>query len=176
METTHLYVELIIIGLETSVWMCMVYINIVGNQILETISKILNNFASSLFFIVFLYVIGILMDRLADMIYKKTENKIRRESELKAKTSLIIWKKYDQEKVSDYIRSRIRILRISTLNVPLIAISFLWYVLVSAESPLFLTIYIIFLGILFTYISLKSYLKSVRDYYNKAKALESSNE
>lgn len=176
METTHLYVELVIIGLETSVWMCMVYINIVGNQVLDTISKILNNFASSLFFIGLFYIVGILMDRLADMIYKKTENKIRRESELKAKTSILIWKKYDQEKVSDYMRSRIRILRVSTLNVPLIALSFLWYVLVSVETPLFLSIYIILLGVLFTYISLKSYLKSVRDYYNKAKALELSNE
>lgn len=68
------------------------------------------------------------------------------------------------------------IIIVSTLNVPIIALSFLWYVLVSVEKPLSLTIYIISLGVLFTYISLKSYVKSVRDYYNKAKALESSNE
>lgn len=175
METTHLYVELIIIGLETSVWMCMVYINIVGNQIVEIISKVLNNFSSSLLLIGLLYIVGILMDRLVDMIYKKIENKIRKESGLEAKSSILIWKKYDQEKVSDYIRSRIRILRVSTLNTPLITLSFLWYVLVSDETSLFLVIYIIIIGVLFTYISWKSYIKSVQNYYNKARVLELSN-
>lgn len=175
METTHLYVELIIIGLETSVWMCMVYINIVANQIVEIISKVLNNFSSSLLLIGILYIVGILMDRLADMIYKKIENKIRKESGLEAKSSILIWKKYDQEKVSDYMRSRIRILRVSTLNTPLITLSFLWHVLVSDETSLFLVIYIIIIGVLFTYISWKSYIKSVQNYYNKARVLELSN-
>lgn len=175
METTHLYVELIIIGLETSVWMCMVYINIVGNQIAEIISKVLNNFSSSLLLIGLLYIVGILMDRLADMIYKKIENKIRKESGLEAKSSILIWKKYDQEKVSDYMRSRIRILRVSTLNTPLITLSFLWCVLVSDETYLFLVIYIIIIGVLFTYVSWKSYIKSVQNYYNKARVLELSN-
>lgn len=175
METTHLYVELIIIGLETSVWMCMVYINIVGNQIAEIISKVLNNFSSSLLLIGLLYIVGILMDRLADMIYKKIENRIRKESGLEAKSSILIWKKYDQEKVSDYMRSRIRILRVSTLNIPLITLSFLWSVLVSAGTSLFLVIYIIIIGILFTYVSWKSYIKSVQNYYNKARVLELSN-
>lgn len=175
METTHLYVELIIIGLETSVWMCVIYINIVGNQIVENILKLLSNFASSLLLIGLLYILGILMDRLADMMYEKIENKIRKESGLEAKTSILIWKKYDQEKVSDYMRSRIRILRVSTLNAPLIALSFLWYVLVSVENPLFLVIYIILLGGLFTYVSWKSYIKSVKNYYNKARVIELSN-
>lgn len=51
MYPTHLYVELIVIGIETTVWMCMVYINIVGNKILDIISQILNNLASSILLI-----------------------------------------------------------------------------------------------------------------------------
>lgn len=148
METTQLYIELIIIGLETICWMCVCIINI----------------------------IGILMDRFADMIFQKGENKIRNASGLKAKSIFLVWKEHDAQKYSDYSRSKIRILRASIINMPLITISILWYILKYFEKPFVLAIYILFLGLLFTYVSWKSYNLSVKRYYDKACALEASKE
>lgn len=95
MESTLLYVEMIIIGVETFIWMCMFFINIIGNKSLTIIANILNNLTSSLLLIGCLYIIGILMDRLSDIIFESTENKIRKKSGLKAKTTMLIWKNAD---------------------------------------------------------------------------------
>lgn len=168
MESTLLYVEMIIIGVETFIWMFIFFINIVGNKSFTIITSILNSLTSSLLLIGCLYIIGILMDRLSDIIFESTENKIRKKSGLKAKTTILIWKNADQEKYFDYTRSRIRIVRASVLNIPLIAISTLWYL----EFKSYLTLYIALLGILFSWISWKSYCKTLKSYYNKARLLE----
>ncbi len=76
METTKLYIELIVIGLETFSWMCIFLIDIVGNKILNFFTKIIDNFSSSLLLIGFLYIIGLLFDRFADMIFKKLKRKL----------------------------------------------------------------------------------------------------
>lgn len=174
METTQLYIELIIIGLETFGWISVCIVNFIGNKVISNFSSVLNNFSSSLLLIGILYIIGILMDRLADMIFQKGEDKIRNASGLKAKSSFLIWKKYDAQKYSDYSRSKIRILRASIINIPLITMSVIWYILEYFEEFYAVAIYILILGILFTYISWKSYNLSVKRYYDKACALEAS--
>lgn len=168
MESTLLYVEMIIIGIETFIWMCMFFINIIGNKSFTIIFNVLNNLTSSLILIGCLYIIGILMDRLSDIVFENTENKIRKKSGLEAKTTMLIWESADQEKYFDYTRSRIRIVRASIINIPLIAISILWYLGFKSD----LTLYIILIGTIFFWISWKSYCKTLKSYYNKARLLE----
>lgn len=174
METTQLYIELIIIGLETFIWMGIFLINIIGNEIVNVFNEIVNKFSSSLLLIGILYVIGILMDRLADMIFQKGENSIRNMSGLRAKSSFLIWKKYSAEKYADYSRSRIRILRSSILNIPLITISCIWCVCIYVDEPYTILVFILVLGIIFSYISYKAYHLSLKRYYDKACALENA--
>lgn len=174
METTQLYIELIIIGLETFCWISICIINIIGYEVINIITKILNSFSTSLLLIGILYIIGILMDRLADMIFQKSENRIREESGLKAKSSFLIWKRFDAQKYSDYSRSKIRILRASIINIPLITISVIWYILIYIENFYDITKYTLFFGMLCTYISWRAYNSSLSKYYEKARALESS--
>ncbi len=176
METTQLYIELIIIGLESFVWISICIINIIGNKVISYFSNVLNNFSSSLLLIGILYIIGILIDRLADMVFQKGEDKIRNASGLKAKSSFLIWKKYDARKYSDYSRSKIRILRASIINIPLVTMSIMWYILKYFKESYAILIFILFLGIFFTYISWKSYKLSIERYYDKACALERSGE
>lgn len=176
METTRLYIELIIIGLESFAWISICVINIIGNKVLSYLHNILNNFSSSLLLIGILYIIGVLIDRLADMIFQKSEDKIRNASGLKAKSSFLIWKKYDARKYSDYARSKIRILRASIINIPLLTMSVTWYILKYFKEPYTILIFILFLGTFFTYISCRSYNLSVKRYYDKACALETSGE
>ncbi len=85
MQTTQLYVELIIIGLETSIWMCVFFINIMGKQILNMIFNILNNFASSLLMIGVIYIIGLIMDRFSDLLYQKIKKRLKMNLDLKRK-------------------------------------------------------------------------------------------
>lgn len=172
METTQLYIELIIIGLEAFCWMSLFLIDIVGNEVIGIFNNILNSFSTSLLLIGILYIIGILMDRLADMIFQKGENSVRKSSGLKAKSSFLVWKKYKAEKYADYARSKIRILRASILNIPLITISSVWYVVRYFDKLYMIVVYILVLGILFTYIAWKSYNLSIERYYDKACALE----
>lgn len=176
METTQLYIELIIIGLEGVIWMCAFLADILGNKITSVLANILDNFSSSLLLIGILYVVGVLVDRLADIIFQKKEDDIRIRSGLHAKSSIIVWKKYNAEKYAEYSRTRVRILRASILNLPMISISFILYVIKYLDKSYMLVIYIIILGVLFTYISWKSYNLSLIRYYDKACALESSGE
>lgn len=176
METTQLYIELIIIGLESFAWISICVINIIGNKVLSYYSNILNNFSSSLLLVGILYIIGVLIDRLADIIFQKSEDNIRNASGLKAKSTFLIWKKYDAMKYSDYTRSKIRILRASIINIPLLTMSVTWCILKYFKEPNTILIFILFLGIFFTYISWRSYGLSVKRYYDKACALETSSE
>lgn len=84
------------------------------------------------------------------------------------------WKEYDTQKYSDYSRSKIRVLRASVINMPLITLSAVWYILKYTETFYILIIYVLILGIFFTYISWKSYNLSLKQYYDKARALETS--
>lgn len=170
MHTTQLYIELIIIGLETSIWMCIVLINIAGTRILNAIVDILDNFSSSLLLIGVLYVIGILMDRCADIIFHEREKTIKMKSGLKAESSIIVWTN-DFARYVEYSRSRIRILRVSVINIPLISVGLIFYIIgyIKHQS---IIIYILILGCSFTYIAWKSYNLSVEKFYKKARILE----
>ena len=77
--------------------MSIFLIIMVGNEIVSTLNEIANKFSSSLLLIGILYIIGILVDRLANMIFQKGENNIRNASGLRAKSSGLIWRKYNVE-------------------------------------------------------------------------------
>ncbi len=74
METTQLYIELVIIGLEAFGWISFFVIDIIGNKVVSIFNNILNNFSTSVLLIGVLYVIGILIDRLADIIFQKKKS------------------------------------------------------------------------------------------------------
>lgn len=173
MQTTELYVELIIIGLETSIWMCMFLINIIEKSFIDFFSEALKNFSSSLLIIGVLYIVGLLLDRLSDLFFQKVEDNIRNNSGLETDKSTMAWERFNQEYFFRYVRSRMRILRTSIINIPLITISFLWFALKN-EYSILLILYILVLGILFTFISWKALIKSTNTYYNKARTLQLS--
>ncbi len=171
MKTTELYVELIIIGLETSIWMCMFFVDIIGKSFVNFINGILKNFSSSLLIIGILYIIGLLLDRISDLFFQKVEDGIMEKSGLETVKSTVAWERFNQEYFFRYVRSRMRILRTSVINIPLITISFLWFVIKNMYSVL-LILYILVLGIVFTYISWKALIKSTYTYYSKARKLQ----
>lgn len=174
MEFTQLYIEMVIIGLEASIWIYTSFLDISGNKIFDGISRITDSFALSVFLIGILYVIGIVMDGIANIIFQNNENKIRQKSGLQAKSTILIWQETEQaKKYFEYARSRIRILRSSVVNIPLISVTLIWYVFRFEYNRLF-SLYILFLGAFFTVMAWMAFQKLLNSYYNKARVLELS--
>ncbi len=96
-------------------------------------------------------------------------------SRLQTQTSILIWEKYNLENFSDYMRSRIRILRASILNIPLITWGSIWFVVKYCNQDYMVIIYISLLGIIFSFIAWKSFKETVYNYYIKAHMLEMNN-
>lgn len=171
METTKMYIELLIIGLESSLWMWFFYLNLLRKNISSFNYELLNNLSFSLIMLGIIYIIGVFIDRLSDMLFEKLEKSIRKNSELQTKTTANIWNKFSLENYAEYLRARIRILRASAINVPLITIGLLWYVWrIYQNLPLFL--FILFVGLLFSFISCSGTISLMNSYYKKAHDLE----
>ena len=77
METTSLYVELIIIGLETLTWITSFSILFTDIEHISIIKDIFEKLPASIFVLGIMYVLGLVFDRFADIVFKKTERKIR---------------------------------------------------------------------------------------------------
>ncbi len=119
------------------------------------------------------------MEGLAEMIFQTGEDEIRKNSRVESVNTHLIWEKYNAEKYSDYTRSKIRILRASILNIPLITVAFLWYALRYLEElnmPVIciLVKYILAIGTVSTCICFESHRTTLKRYYDKAHALEES--
>ena len=97
MGTTALYVELVIIGLETAMWIAAFSIYLTDVQYISLIGKLLGILPASVLLLGILYILGLITDRVADYLFDKEENKIRLNSGLHAKSSILIWKKSSQE-------------------------------------------------------------------------------
>lgn len=173
MKTTELYFELILIGLQTSIWMSLSLVNLIGNIVIDWIYKVLDNFSSSILLIGILYIIGVLLDRLADIVFQERENYYRKKSGFINKTSVAIWQKFNVGKYAEFTRVRGRILRASIINLPLIILTLTWYIIENLYT-LNLILYIWTLGIIFTYVAWKSYNETLEKYYARAHILEMS--
>ena len=125
METTALYVELVIIGLEVSLWITSfsIYFTDVKYfpQMIETMEKL----PVSILLIGVMYILGLIFDRAADTLFAPVEKCCRFKSGLVADSTILIWKKSNQEEYFKFTRSKLRILRASSINVPLFFIALL---------------------------------------------------
>lgn len=172
MGTTSLYVELVIIGLETMMWISSFFIYLTDIKYISLFEKILEKIPASIFLLGILYILGLIIDRVSDRFFNKVENTIRASSGLVAASSILIWKKSDQEEYFKFIRSKIRILRASSINAPLFTLSMVLNIsrYYGWKTPLF--VFVIIIGGILSAASLWGYVLTVKNYYNKAKILE----
>lgn len=162
MSTTLLFVEILLIGLQSAVWIIFLVLVLWGNDFLKLLENVWLsdiNIAIGLIIISFLYTIGIFVDRLADTIferwYSSLKNKIFPNRKTPTQKMRFELSKSNPELANNmyYARSRIRIARASAINFLLITILSLIYVItrfpVSASRNT-LAIYIIIIGALLT--------------------------
>lgn len=73
METTALYVEYIVIGMETLSWIIMTVFIIIGNSFIKILKYCISNILPSIIAIILCYVLGLVTDRIADKLFEKEE-------------------------------------------------------------------------------------------------------
>lgn len=176
MATTSLYVELIIIGLETFIWIASFSLCLTDIKYVSVIRNIIEKLPASIFMIGILYILGLIMDSFADRMFENLENSIRQKSGLRAKSSVLIWKNSGQEEYFKFVRPKIRVLRASSINIPLVTASLIWVCLkyCKPESLLLLFLYISIIGGFLSVSSYKGYKKTLATFYTKAHILEES--
>lgn len=129
MNTTLLFVEIFIAGLQGLVWMVLLILNLAGyNWVLHTNVQGLESWSvliSALIFS-FSYSLGIVLDRVANELFTPWDTKIRAKYIPNEKQSFAIMR-YQLEneylnKQLEYTRTRLRIARSSALNHLLITL------------------------------------------------------
>ncbi len=172
MKTTAFYVEQIVIGLETSIWIIAFITYFSDLTFLSTFKSVIEKLPASIISLGILYTLGMIVDRIADVLLENVENKARQASNLEAKSSIVIWKNENERDYSKYIRHRIRILRSSIINLPLITISLVLIIAKHTQSTVSLILFVIFIGVILSVSSFYGYKRSVFSFYNKARILE----
>ena len=128
MSISILFIELIIIGFQTLIWiLLLLFIQLEKHEIVSVIDRLSTE---SIFIIVICcgYFLGIIIDRLADLFFSKwnqrLKDKIIPNPSINIGTMRYIVVKDNPHLNSflDYTRSRMRISRATAINIPIIAI------------------------------------------------------
>ena len=74
METTKLYVEYIIVGIETLAVIMLILFIAIGDDFLQDIIYITENIVPSIIMTGVCYILGLIVDRMADIFFEKRKN------------------------------------------------------------------------------------------------------
>lgn len=175
MDTTELYVEYIIIGIETLCWVCLLCFFVIGNEFVNIFKYCISNIVPSIIMLGICYVLGLVTDGIADKILDKRKMDIKDHYPIKAKTSLVVWEKYNQTAYAKFTLSKIRILRATTINSIIINISAVCVIL-KYDYNKGLMYLIFFLLVAIFIISNFTHKRLLNDYYKRTQALDKSEE
>jgi hypothetical protein len=169
MRTTALYVDILIIGILTLIWVCLFLCG--NNSFAETLGSFFNRFSivAGLFFLVLSYVLGIIMDYVNATLFQLFKSKEDKEFYKNHVSVIRILHKYpDVQKFLDMHYSRLRILRAVIVNTPFIMASVLFWILTRAENSELDYCHTIFFGSLigigFLGLAIFSYMKRLTTY------------
>ena len=171
MSTTSLYIELVIIGFESIVWMCSFATWLTEEKSFHIVMTIFEKLPATVIIIGLMYIVGTTFDRFAKIVFKHSEEQIKKESGLSSSTSMMLWKKNKLTDYLNYSRSKIRILRASALNIPIITISLVLNI-IKYYYHFWLAFFVIVVGIFFSVYSFCGLFISMKNYYSKAQMLE----
>jgi hypothetical protein len=139
MGTTELFVELVVIGIGAAVWVVLVTLGIFGYTWVP-IDKLLS--VSTLIpFLSFVYIMGIITDRIADVIFEaiwtsRIQKKYYPSANLARDDRRLIYSQNEfLAKLIEYGRSRLRICRGWAFNAVLIIISANFFISVQVSNP-----------------------------------------
>ena len=182
MSTTLLFVELLIAGIQVVIWFVLLILTIFGYEWVSTFpTQALSNWQVLITATIlsFVYVLGILFDRLADLIFSKWDRSIAYKRFPNAPHAFAVIRfqlSKDNEFLNhqfEYTRSRLRIARASSLNFAITTILALIFVatrLRDIQDYSRLLIFIALTGIFLTSLAVITWYYLVRSYFGLIKA------
>jgi hypothetical protein len=174
MNTTSIFVELVVIGLHTAIWVGLIILTFTGHQNLDPEKLFTLNLALPILAIT--YILGILIDRASDMVLAAQDDRLRSQNDFRGLPSFLSMRFYILSKSSDvyeqleYTRSRLRIARASILNFAFTTVAaalFIWFQLgkaLAAEYRAMICIAAALVGVLLTWISYQSWIVLSKTY------------
>ena len=173
MNTTNIFVELVVIGFHTLIWIGVIVLSLIGYRNIDVEKLLTINLALPI--LAMAYILGILVDRVSDFIFLSQDHKMRPADKQADSPSFLTMRFYTLHKSSEiyaqleYIRSRLRIARASVFNFALTTIAFLlliWLQLknfLSNQNLLIASLLALVIGLILTiasYLSWKGLVKS----------------
>lgn len=146
MNTTAFFVEILVIGIQSSIWVALMVAALLGYDWFPAAKPFLDSWSGLLTIVIMAlcYTLGIVVDRLADAIFTIVSPKqlllksvrIRKMTELMHNDvrMVVLAKEGGVSPFLDYVRSRVRIIRATTLNIILIAIGGLAFIQMRCDS------------------------------------------
>lgn len=169
MNAIELYIEKIIIGMETLSWIILIFLLFVN----ELSSLFLNYCISNFFLFVLLMgvciILGVITDVLSDKIFEDRRKKAKQKYMIKYSISLLIWEKCGLGKYAGFILLKIKIARSTVLNSMIISILGTCFAFIHYKIQLAILILAIFLAI--TIISDFSHKLLLEKYYKETSLL-----
>ena len=137
MKTTALFAEIAIGGLETLAWMLIFIVTIFGPDKIN-ISVFHDSSSKTILLLAVAYILGIIFDRLWDIILRSHKDKIRDliiDKDVLHKRRLLVF--CDSKALAeffDYIASRLRLARASIFNFIMITIAYVLLISLRVDS------------------------------------------
>ena len=175
MNMTSFFVELVVTGIHTALWIALVILSLVGFRDINAESVLTLNLALPILAIA--YIMGIIVDRVADRLTFQRDRQIRNEFDVKGLPSFRAMRLYVLSKSKDvyeeleYTRSRMRITRAGIVNFPLTSLAlllFIWRQLDDAlpemSDRLIASALVVAVGLVLTLLSLQAWQDLTRTY------------
>lgn len=174
MNTTNIFVELVVIGFHGLIGIAIMVLALVGYRDIDVEKLLTINLALPVLAIA--YILGILIDRVSDRMFISQDYKMRPAGADANLPSFLTMRYYILHKSNDiytqleYIRSRLRIARASVLNFILLTLAvllFVWLQLAksfTAQNLIIIFVSILIIGAILTLASYQSWLGLVRSY------------
>lgn len=174
MNTTNVFIELVVIGFHALIGIALIVLALVGYQNLDVEKLLTINLAFPVLAIA--YILGILVDRMADRVFIAQDYKMRPADSEADLPSFLTMRYYILHKSSniyaqlEYIRSRLRIARAAVFNFILATIAALLFVLLQFEKAftvlnlVMLCAGILIIGAILTFASYQSWMGLVKSY------------
>jgi len=174
MSTTALFIELLITGIQATIWLILLILCLLGFEWINPDRLKGFEILLAVVLLPIVYPAGVFIDNLADSLFRPWELKIREAYNLKkTQTALtLLMRTKDQSLASHftYIRSRIRISRSSALNFALMTIASMVFTVVRLRSvprfPFWRTLLLeIFLGLSLTALAALAWQRINHDFF-----------
>jgi hypothetical protein len=173
MNTTSIFVELVVVGLHTAIWIGLIVLAFVGYQNLNLEKVFTLNLALPI--LALTYILGILVDRVSDGVLAAQDDRLRSRYDMRGLPGFLSMRFYVLSKSSDvyeqleYTRSRLRIARASVLNFALTTIAsalFVWFRLgqALAQYHVIASVSVVIIGALLTWISYQAWAALSKTY------------